>query len=37
MTKVKVKLTECPKQMPGKRTPKNNPKNPDKRTNPKEK
>lgn len=32
-----VKLTECPKQMPGKRTPKTDSKNPDKRTNPKKK
>jgi len=30
--KITVKHTECPKQMPGKRTPKVNPKNPDKRT-----
>lgn len=35
MSKVKVKFTECTKQMPGKRTPKVNPKNPDKRTEPK--
>ena len=35
--KIKIKLTEPTKQMPGKSTPKVDPLNPDKRTNPKKK